>query len=139
MLFVTDSKWTANIEGKMANLDDIVTVQKNGVVAVNSLVQSLTQFKDIYESFVGTNSFTGIESDSLIYSGVGRVVNINVVAAASGGTIHDASTVANAANSNVICLIPSTTGIYTINFPFSNGLVVKPAATSRVSVSYTPE
>lgn len=121
----------------MASLDDVVTVQKNGVVAVNALVQALSAFKDLYESFVGDTSFTGITQDTLVTATSGRLVTVSVVTAASGGTIHDASSVATAATSNAIYTIPATTGAYTVNFPFVNGMVVKPASTSVVSVSYS--
>jgi glycerol dehydrogenase-like iron-containing ADH family enzyme len=121
----------------MASLDDIVTVQKNGVVAVNALVQALNEFKTVYESFVGNKSFSGISDNTLVTSVSGRLVNLSVSVAAAGGTIHDSATVAAADTSNVICSIPSTTGVYSINFPFSDGLVVKPASSSTVSVSYS--
>lgn len=121
----------------MANLDDIVTVQKNGVIAVNSLVQTLTQFKELYGNFVGTNSLTGISTDSLVYTGSGRIVILSVIVPGSGGTIHDSTTVNDANNSNAICAIPDVVGIYAVNFPFTNGLVVKPASASIVSITYS--
>lgn len=121
----------------MASLDDVVTVQKNGVVGVNALVQALSDFKDMYSSFIGGSSTTGIAADALVTTGSGRLVTVSVITGASGGTIHDAATVAAASTSNAIYAIPSTTGAYAVNFPFVNGLVVKPAATSTVSVSYS--
>jgi len=121
----------------MASLDDVVTVQKNGVVAVNSLVQSLAAFKDIYESFVGNDTYLGISGDSLIVGGAGRLVSVSVVAAAAGGKIYDISSVALADDTNVICAIPNAVGIITVNFSFFNGLVVKPAAGSVISISYS--
>lgn len=121
----------------MANIDDLVTVQKNGVIAINALTAALENFRAIYESFVGTDTFLGANEDALIYVGSGRLVNATVTAAAAGGTIHDASTVADANADNVIFPIPSTIGISQVNVPFSNGLVIKPAATSMVSVTYS--
>lgn len=121
----------------MASLDDVVTVQKNGVVAVNSLVQSLTQFKTIYESFVGNNTYLGVSADSLIVSGRGRLVNVSVIAGASGGKIYDVASVANASDSNAIFTIPSSIGVTAVNFSFFNGLVIKPASGSVISISYS--
>lgn len=121
----------------MASLDDVVTVQKNGVVAVNALVQSLDAFKSVYQSFVGNRSFIGVSANSLVMTGSGRVVTVSVINAAAGGKIYDCASVADAADSNAIYTIPNATGAYSINFPFSNGLVIKPAATSVVSVSYS--
>jgi hypothetical protein len=97
----------------------------------------LSQFKDIYESFVGNSSFTGVTSDALVYIGSGRLVTLSVVTAGTGGTINDSETVANASSSNAICAIPTVAGTYSINFPFSDGLVIKPTGTSVISVSYS--
>ena len=121
----------------MANLDDVVTTQKNGVVALNALTAALEQFRAIYQSAVGSQSFLGVTENSLIYSGTGRLVNVIVSAAAAGGTIHDASTVAGANSTNVIFPIPNSTGITLVNVPFFSGLVIKPAAASTVSVTYS--
>lgn len=123
----------------MANLDDVVTVQKNGVVAVNTLVQALEAFNNIYSNVVGESSFAGISTDTLVLAGAGRVVTVCVIVAAAGGTVHDVDTVGSADNSNAIYGIPNTIGAYTISFPVSTGIVVKPGAGSRVSVSYSIE
>ena len=123
----------------MANLDDVVTVQKNGVVAVNTLVQVMEAFNNLYSNFVGEASFAGITTDTLVRAGAGRVITVCVVAAAAGGKIHDIDTVGSASNSNAIFAIPNATGAYTITFPVSTGIVVKPAAGSIVSVSYSVE
>lgn len=123
----------------MANLDDVVTVQKNGVVAVNTLVQVFEAFNNIYSNFVGESSFAGISTDTLVRAGAGRVVTVCVIVAAAGGTIHDVDTVGSAGDSNAIYGIPNTIGAYTINFPITTGIVIKPAAGSRVSISYSIE
>lgn len=73
----------------------------------------------------------------MIYSGSGRLVNVIVSAAAAGGTVHDAASVADADSKNVIFPIPNNTGITLVNVPFFNGLVIKPAAASTVSVTYS--
>lgn len=123
----------------MANLDDVVTVQKNGVVAVNTLVQALEAFNTMYSNAIGEASYPGISADTLVRAGAGRVITVCVIAAAAGGTIHDIDTVGSAGNSNAIFGIPNAVGAYTINFPVSLGIVVKPAAGSRISVSYSIE
>lgn len=121
----------------MANIDDLVTVQKNGVVAVNDLTAALNAFREIYQNFVGTNTYLGVTDNSLISTGSGRLVNVLVTAAAAGGTIHDAATVAGANTTNIIYPIPNQVGIVQVNVPFFNGLVVKPAATSNVGLTYS--
>lgn len=123
----------------MAGVDDLVTVQKNGVVAVNTLVETLDNFQQIYASFVGSKSSVGLDANELIFSGSGRLVNVSVITAAAGGTIHDAATVVDATTNNAIFVIPNATGITSVNFPVANGLVIKPASTSVISISYTED
>jgi hypothetical protein len=121
----------------MANLDDIVTVQKNGVIAVSALVQALDAFKTIYESFVGNTSSVGLSGDALISANAGRLVTVSVITGVAGGKIYDSSTVLDATDANAIYTIPSAVGATTVNFPFFNGLVIKPASGSVVSISYS--
>ena len=121
----------------MANLDDLCTIQKNGVVAVNALVQALDSFRAIYESFVGNNSTFGLSNDTLIATGSGRLVTVSVIAAAAGGKIYDSSTVVGATDANAIYTIPNAVGAATVNFPFFSGLVIRPAAGSIISISYS--
>ena len=121
----------------MANLDDILTTQKNGVVAINALTDVLAQFKAIYESAVGSSSYLGVTEDALVYSGSGRLVNVVVTAAAAGGTVHDASSVSGANSNNIIFPIPNTVGLSLVNFPFLDGIVIKPAAGSVISITYS--
>lgn len=107
------------------------------MVAVNALTEVLAQFRAIYASAVGSNSYLGVTENSLIYSGPGRLVNVIVSAAAAGGTIHDSATVAGANASNVIFPIPNNLGLSLVNVPFFDGIVIKPAATSTVGVTYS--
>ena len=122
----------------MANIDDLVTVQKNGVIAINALTAAIAEFRAIYQSYVGTDTFLGISDASLVSDGSGRLVNLIVSVAGSGaGTIHDAASVADADTSNVISIIPTTTGVGQINVPFVNGLVVKPGTGQTVGITYS--
>jgi hypothetical protein len=121
----------------MSNITDLVTVAKNGVVAINDLTAALNSFRDIYASSVGDKTYLGVSDSSLISTTSGRLVNVSVSAAAAGGTIHDAASVATADASNVIFPIPNQVGITQVNVPFFNGLVVKPASSSTVSLTYS--
>ncbi len=120
----------------MANLDDIVTVLKNGVVAMNDLTAALNSFRQIYTQSIGDNTYLGASDSNLVYTGAGRLVNV-IVTGTAGGTIHDAATVATATTSNVIYNIPTTASLYQVNVPFFNGLVVKPGAGVTVSMTYS--
>lgn len=122
----------------MANIDDLVTVQKNGVVGINALTAALEAFRAVYESFVGTSTYLGATNDSLITQEAGRLVNLTVsVTGATAGTVHDASTVSAATAANVIAVIPATVGITQINVPFTNGLVLKPGSGQTISITYS--
>ena len=120
----------------MANLDDIVTVLKNGVVAMNDLTASLNAFRQSYSSFVGSKTYLGITDDSLVYTGAGRLVSV-LVTGTNGGTIHDAATVATATAANVIYNLPTTANLYQVNVPFFEGLVVNPGSSVTVSLTYS--
>jgi hypothetical protein len=120
----------------VANLDDIVTVLKNGVVAMNDLTAALNSFRQIYTQSIGDNTYLGASDSNLVYTGAGRLVNV-IVTGTAGGTIHDAATVATATTSNVIYNIPTTASLYQVNVPFFNGLVVKPGAGVTVSMTYS--
>jgi len=120
----------------VANLDDIVTVLKNGVVAMNDLTAALNSFRQIYTQSIGDNTYLGASDNNLAYTGAGRLVNV-IVTGTAGGTIHDAATVATATTSNVIYNIPTTASLYQVNVPFFNGLVVKPGAGVTVSMTYS--
>ena len=120
----------------MANLDDIVTVLKNGVVAMNDLTAALNAFRQVYSSVVGDRTYLGVTDDSLVYTGTGRLVSV-LVTGTNGGTIHDAATVATAAAANVIYNLPTTANLYQVNVPFFEGLVVNPGSSVTVSLTYS--
>ena len=86
---------------------------------------------------MGAKTYLGADQQALIASGSGRVVNVVVGVAGSAGTLHDAASVAKADDTNIIGLIPAAAGGYTINMPFTSGLVIKPGASSVVTVSYS--
>lgn len=75
----------------MATLDDILTTQKNGVVAINNLSQSLTSFYDVYQSVTGKTTSNTLDAISQVFTGSGRLVGFTVMTGGSGaGTLYDA-------------------------------------------------
>jgi hypothetical protein len=128
----------------MASIDDLVTVQKNGVVGVNALTSALEAFRTIYTNFIGTNTYLGASADTLVISGSGRLVSLSVTAAASTATItiYDAANVSDASTANELASIYTTAttsvGLAQINMPYFNGLVIKPAG-CRVSITYSED
>lgn len=75
----------------MATLDDILTTQKNGVVAINNLSQTLTSFYDVYQSVTGKATSNTLDTNGAVFVGSGRLVGFTVITAgSSAGTLYDA-------------------------------------------------
>lgn len=82
----------------MATLDDILTTQKNGVIAINNLSRDLSALYDFYQLISGTSTSITVSAPTTIVTGSGRLVSINVIDAGSAtGTIYDAVTYATTA------------------------------------------
>lgn len=73
----------------MATLDDILTTQKNGVVAVNNLSQSLNAFYDKYTYISGQYRSETITTRTQVARGSGRLIAMNIVIAGAAGGIYD--------------------------------------------------
>lgn len=112
-----------------ASLDDILTTQRNGVINLANLAQTWLQIN-------GTQNAAAISAAALVKSGNGRIASVSVVSGGSAaGYVYDVNNVASTANA--IYTIPTTEGVYVVNFPFSNGLVVAPGTGQTVSVSFS--
>lgn len=115
----------------MASLDDILTTQKNGVVGVNGLNQTMRRAQ-------GTNTSATVTSQTLITATKGYLVNFSVVVAGTtAGTINNAATTAASAAANAICATPTTLGVYSCGAVFSNGLVINPGTGQSINVTYS--
>lgn len=115
----------------MATLDDVVTVQKNGVIGLNNLSSTLTYL-------YGEQTSATVTSSTLIVAGTGRLVSISVVVAGTAsGLVYNAATTSLAAAANALAATPTTLGIYMIGQRFSNGLVVAPGTGQSINVTYS--
>jgi hypothetical protein len=115
-----------------ASLDDILTAQKNGVVAINNLSQGT--FRGL-----GTQTSVTVTAATVIYVGKGYLVNFSVVVAgSSAGTISNTGATGTVAAANALCAIPATVGIIKVGQAFSTGLVVTPGTGQSVNVTYSP-
>lgn len=115
-----------------ASLADILTTQKNGVVAINNLAQAT--FRTL-----GRQTSLTITTPTLIYNGAGYLVSFSVVVAGStAGTISNTDAVATVAAPNALCVIPAAVGITKVGQVFSSGLVVTPGTGQSVNVTYSP-
>jgi len=115
-----------------ASLDDILTAQKNGVVAINNLSQGTLRG-------LGTQTSATLTAATAIYVGKGYLVNFAVVVAGSAaGTISNTGAVSTVAAANALCAIPNAIGDGELGQVFSAGLVVTPGTGQSVNVTYSP-
>jgi len=115
-----------------ASLTDILTTQKNGVVALNNIAQGTLRS-------LGTQTSVTVTAATLIFSGPGYLVNFSVTVAGSGaGTIYNASATGSTSASNALCAVPATVGVIKVGQVFSTGLVVTPGSGQSINVTYSP-
>lgn len=138
----------------MASLDDILTTQKNGVVAINNLAGWLKQMAlDLDQIVINTSiavpslvsPTVAASTTQLIVAGAGRIygISIPVHSGSSQIFVYDSATVGGISATNLIfgSLPSNTTGwvtYYNVNLAYSNGLVLKTDAGTNCCVSYTP-
>lgn len=114
----------------MANLDDILTTQKNGVFAVNQVAENTYGVQ-------GRKTALEISSATVIHTGQAWIARVSVLVGGAAGTIYDANTIATATTGQRVAIIPTTVGIHEIFMPVTRGIVVVPGAGQIVSVSFT--
>jgi len=114
-----------------AGLDDILTAQKNGVVGINGLNQTMRRAQ-------GSNTSSTVTAQTLVISGKGYLVSFSVtVAGTTAGTINNASTTVLAAAGNALCATPTTIGVYPCGLVFTNGLVITPGTGQSINITYS--
>jgi len=116
-----------------ASLDDILTTQKNGVVALGAIQRALSADTATYTTPVATSS-------TFVVSGSGRLLRFSVVVAGGGSTtgfVHNSATPTGATASNALVACPNTIGVYEANVVFNAGLVIVPDTGQSLSITYT--
>ena len=115
----------------MASLDDVITVQKNAVIGVNGLNQTMRRAQ-------GSNTSLTVTAQTLIVTGRGYLVAFSViVAGTASGTVSNAQSAALVAAGNALCAVPTTIGVYPCGLVFTDGLVVTPGTGQSVNVTYS--
>ena len=84
----------------------------------------------------GTKTFYNITANTVVKATTGRVARISVLVAGAAGGVYDAATVAAGTSANQIAVIPAVVGVYEIDFPVFNGIVLKPGAAQVLAISY---
>ena len=144
-----------------ASLTDILTTQKNGVVAINGLhgdfVNILTELTCIctaLETVAGNSGNTypstvsatiAASTTTLLVAGTGKLfsVSIPVHAGSAQVYVYDSATTGGIAATNLIyASLPSNAASFTpyqdVKLPYKNGLVLKTDAGMNFCVGYTP-
>ena len=151
-----------------ASLSDILTTQKNGVVAINGLNQTLklieadlpcicTNLAGILIALqdIAINTALALPSlmsptvaastTQLIVAGSGRLFAVSIPTHSGSGQVfvYDSATTGGIAASNLIfaCLPANTSGwqtYYDVNLAYTSGIVIKTDASMNCAVSYTP-
>jgi hypothetical protein len=137
-----------------ASLDDILTTQKNGVVAINGLNAILKGIQTALEQIaintaLAIPSFTSptvaASTTQLIVAGSGRLFAVTIPSHSGSSQIrvYDSATTGGIAATNLIfqSLPSNTTGwqtYYTVNLAYTAGIVVATDASTTCAVSYTP-
>ena len=112
-----------------ASISDILTATKNIVTALNGYTNALNNIN-------GVSSVSSISTPTLVKSSSGRAVSVNVTTAGSSvGTVYDSASVS--ALTNPIYIAPSTVGVYAVNMPTQNGIVVVPGTGQVLAISYS--
>jgi hypothetical protein len=115
----------------MASLGDILTTQKNGVVAINNIFQALSALNP-------TTTSATVTSSTLVITGSGRLLSFSVVVAGSAnGLIHNSGTPSGGTAANALVATPTTVGVYAANMVFTDGLVVVPGTGQSINITYS--
>ena len=98
----------------------------------------MPQYPYQVEVFANANkSALEISAATVVKAAPGFVATISVLdPGSSDGGLYDASE-ASPLTGKGISVIPQVAGIYTINFPVSNGIVVVPGTGQVVSISFS--
>lgn len=115
----------------MASLDDVITVAKNIVTAINGATQT-------YIAVNGQQTSGNLTADTQVQIGSGRLAMVSITSATGGspGTIYDTNTTSAI---NPIFTIPDTLGIVFVNLRIKSGIYVTLGVGMEVTVTYSKD
>jgi hypothetical protein len=114
-----------------ASLDDLLTAQKNGVVAINTLGQATLRG-------LGAVTSSTVTATTLVIAGGGYLVNVSVVVAGStSGLISNFASTTSVPASSALMATPTTVGVYRAGQVFTTGLVITPGTGQSINVTYS--
>lgn len=115
----------------MASLDDILTTQKNGVVAINNYAFALLREQGAFTS-------STVTADTVVVTGRGYLVSVTVVVGGTGaGSIYNANSTTSPPASQKLFPVGTTVGVFPAGLVFTNGLVIVPGTGQSINVTYS--
>lgn len=132
----------------MASLDDILTTQKNGVVAINSLNRLFNVLinalnSNLYPADISTT--VQASTTQLIVAGTGRIFAVSIPTHSGSAqiSIYNSATTGGIAATNLIYKsLPSNAAAFTpyqtVNLAYTQGIVIVTDAGITCCVAYTP-
>jgi len=129
-----------------ASLDDILTTQKNGVIAINNLASYLQSIvSEITNVVPTTSSAPVVATTTQVFTGKGLLYSISIPLTSGSNQVllYDSATTGGIANSNLIySSLPANAANFVpyrdIRIHVTNGLVVVAQTGMSAVVSYTP-
>jgi hypothetical protein len=119
----------------MATLDDILTAQKNGVVAINTLNQTWLLY---IRRQHGSSVSPCLNAKSIVATGKGFAVNCNVISAGTTvGYLYDADALESLSDSARLIAIMKDEGSYRVDCQFTKGLVFVPGTDQSATITYS--
>lgn len=128
-----------------ASLDDILTTQKNGVIAINNLAGYLQSIvSEITNNVPTTSSAPVVATTTQVFTGKGLLYSISIPLTSGSNQVllYDSATTGGIANSNLIySSLPANAANFVpyrdIRIHVTNGLVVVSQSGMSAVVSYT--
>ena len=110
------------------SLSNMLTAVKNLAVAMNAVAQN-------YISVHGAQSLSNISAATVLKPSAGRLATVSVTTAGAAGAAYDANQ--TGVTSNPIFIIPDVVGVYVVNMPTNNGIVIAPGTSQVVAASFS--
>lgn len=93
---------------------------------------------NVMTSMGGLLSALNITAAAVVKAAPGRLSSISVLVSGTAvGSANDAATVAAAAATNQVFVIPDAIGKYDVDWPCNTGIVVTPGTGQTIAVSYS--
>lgn len=106
------------------------------LTALKSVAVAINNAASAYLSVNGAQTRSALKAATVVKAAGGRVAQVSVTTAGtSTGGVYDANM--TGITGNPVFIIPEATGVYVVNMPTNNGILVVPGTGQSVAVSYS--